>query len=73
MTTLGAKAGLDPAPQLDAALSPETRAVYEGNTEEAIRRSAFGSPTYFVHGDISYGQDRLKMVERTLKQSFAGI
>ena len=43
---IGANAGLDPAPLLDAALSPETQAVYEANTEEAIRRSAFGSPSH---------------------------
>ncbi len=72
LARLGANAGLDPAPLLDAALSPEIRAVYEANTQEAIRRSVFGSPTYFVHGDMFYGQDRQEMVERTLKQPFAG-
>jgi hypothetical protein len=72
LATLSQKAGLDPVPLLDAALSPETQAVYEANTEEAIRRSVFGSPTYFVHGDMFYGQDRLELVERTLKQPFAG-
>jgi 2-hydroxychromene-2-carboxylate isomerase len=72
LATLGAKAGLDPVPLLDAAGSSETRAVYEANTEEAIRRSVFGSPTYFVHGDMFYGQDRLELLERTLKQPFAG-
>jgi 2-hydroxychromene-2-carboxylate isomerase len=72
LATLGLKVGLDPVPLLDAALSPETRAVYEANTTEAIRRSVFGSPTYFVHGDMFYGQDRLELVERTLKQPFAG-
>ncbi len=70
LSTLGQKAGLDPASLLDAALSPETRAVYEANTEEAIRRSVFGSPTYFVHGDMFYGQDRLEMVERALVQPY---
>ena len=72
LASLGAKAGLDPVPLLDAALSPESRDVYESNTEEAIHRSVFGSPTYFVHGDMFYGQDRLELVERTLKQPFAG-
>jgi len=71
LARLGRKVGLDPVPLLDAALSPETRAVYEANTEEGIRRSVFGSPTYFVHGDMFYGQDRLELVERTLKQPFA--
>ena len=73
LAALGAKAGLDPEPLLDAAPSPEIQAIYEANTEEAIRRSVFGSPTYFVHGDMFHGQDRLELVERTLKQPFAGI
>ena len=69
---LGAQADLDPEPLLDAALSPETLAVYEANTEEAIRRPVFGSPTYFVDGDMFYGQDRLELVERALVKPFAG-
>lgn len=69
---LGAQADLDPEPLLDAALSPETLAVYEANTEEAIRRPVFGSPTYFVDGDMFYGQDRLELVERALEKPFAG-
>ena len=72
LAELGTQAGLDPEPLLDAALSPETRAVYEANTEEAIRRSVFGSPTYFVDGDMFYGQDRLELVERALVKPFAG-
>ena len=63
---------IDPAPLLDAAGSPEILAIYAANTEEAIARSVFGSPTYFVDGDMFYGQDRLEMVERALQQPFAG-
>ncbi len=69
---LGREVGLDPEPLLDAALSPEISAILKANTEEAIERSVFGSPTYFVGGDMFYGQDRLEMVERALKQPFAG-
>ena len=72
LAELAQKAGIDPAPLLDAALSPETRALLDKNTEEAIQRSVFGSPTYFVDGDMFYGQDRLEMFERALKQPFAG-
>jgi 2-hydroxychromene-2-carboxylate isomerase len=64
---------LDPAPLLDAALSPDVAAIYQANTEEAIRRSVFGSPTYFVDGDMFYGQDHLEFVERALGQPFAGV
>ena len=63
---------IEPGPLLDAALSPAVVALYEANTEEAIRRSVFGSPTYFVDNDMFYGQDRLELVERALTRPFAG-
>jgi 2-hydroxychromene-2-carboxylate isomerase len=34
------------------------------NTEEAVRRGAFGAPTFFVGDELFFGQDRLAMVER---------
>jgi 2-hydroxychromene-2-carboxylate isomerase len=64
---------LDPGPLLDAALSPQVAAIYLANTEEAIARSVFGSPTYFVDGDMFYGQDHLEFVERALAQPFQGV
>ena len=63
---------LDAKSLLDHARSPEILAIYKANTEEAIERSVFGSPTYFVDGDMFYGQDRLELVERALQQPFAG-
>jgi 2-hydroxychromene-2-carboxylate isomerase len=69
---LGLEAGIDPAPLLDAARSPEVIAVYNANTDEAIRRSVFGSPTYFVDGDMFYGQDHLELVARALNTPFKG-
>ena len=47
--------------------------AYAANTDEAIARSVFGSPTYFVDGDMFYGQDRLDLVERALAEPFARI
>ena len=67
---LATAAGYDPRPLIEAAASPEVRAVYEANTVEAMDRSVFGSPTYFVDGDMFYGQDRLEMVERALRQPY---
>ncbi len=69
---LASGAGIDAAPLLEAAGTPEIKALYDKNTDEAIARSVFGSPTYFVDGDMFYGQDRLEMVERALTQPFAG-
>lgn len=68
---LGGEASADPAALLDAAATSEVRAVYERNIEEAIRRSVFGSPTYFIDGDMFYGQDHLEMMERALERPFA--
>ena len=65
-------ADMDPAVLFDTEPSPQVTAIYEANTEEAVRRTVFGSPTYFVDGDMFYGQDRLEMVERALEQPYAG-
>ena len=62
--------GLGGETLLAAADTDAVKAVYERFTEEAINRSVFGSPTYFVDGDMFYGQDRLEMVERALKQPY---
>ena len=61
---------LDGAALLAKAGSAEIKAQYERNTGEAIERSVFGSPTYFADGDMFYGQDRLELVERALKQPY---
>ena len=69
---LARAAGVDPEPLLGKAESPQVRAAYEANTREAIERSVFGSPTYFVDGDMFYGQDHLEMLERALARPFQG-
>lgn len=65
------KAGLDGAELLQAAGAPETIARYEANNAEAIERCVFGSPTYFVDGDMFFGQDHLELVERALDQPYS--
>ncbi len=72
LARLGTEAGIDPAPLLAAARSPEVMAVYDANTAEAIERSVFGSPTYFVDGDMFYGQDHLDLIARAIDQPFKG-
>jgi len=71
LATLAEGVGLDPQPLLDAALTPAVQAQYAANTDDAISRSVFGSPTYFVDGDMFYGQDHLELVERALHRPFA--
>ncbi len=72
LARLAGARGIDGDALLAAADSASVRAVYEANTQEAIARSVFGSPTYFVDGDMFYGQDHLEMVERALAQPFGG-
>jgi len=72
LSVLTQSVGLDPVPLLAAAETPDIQAIYVANTAEAIDRSVFGSPTYFVNGDMFYGQDHLELVERALEKSFSG-
>lgn len=72
LTQIISAANLDSQALLDAARTPEIKAVFQRNTDEAIERSVFGSPTYFIDGDMFYGQDRLELVERGLQTPFAG-
>lgn len=68
---LARRAGFDPEPLLDAALTSGVQDEFARNTEDAIAKGVLGSPTYFVDGDMFYGQDRLMMVERALERPFA--
>ena len=38
----------------------------KANTEAAIARGVFGAPTFFVNGEMFFGQDRLDFVEEAL-------
>jgi len=72
LSRLCAENAIEAGSLVEMAKSQQVRAAYESNTEEAIRCSVFGSPTYFVDNDMFYGQDRLEMVERALRRPYAG-
>lgn len=61
-----AAAGLDAAAILERAQAPEVKAELQGNTQSAHDRGAFGSPTFFVDGQIYFGKDRLREVEEAI-------
>jgi 2-hydroxychromene-2-carboxylate isomerase len=61
---------LDPG-LLEAAMSTAIQTRHTANTEEAIARHVFGSPTYFLGDEMFYGQDRLEMLARALERPFA--
>ena len=72
LIALGDTAGFDGNALVGAALGDAVQSVYKANTEEAIRRSVFGSPTYFVDGDMFYGQDHLELVDMACVRPFDG-
>ena len=63
LADLATPLGIDAAALLAGITMPEVKAQLKANTDEAIARGAFGSPTIFVGGDDMYfGNDRLPLV-----------
>jgi len=58
--------GLDAQSLSDRAQTPAIADRYAANTKEAIDRGVFGAPTYFVDGEMFWGQDRLDFIARKL-------
>ena len=59
-----AAAGFDPA-LADRGLLTAVESV-ERNTDEALRRGVFGTPSYVVGDEVFWGQDRLPLLEAHL-------
>ncbi|WP_420133504.1 2-hydroxychromene-2-carboxylate isomerase [Rhodopseudomonas sp.] len=55
--------GLDGKALLTRAQEPEVKAKLIANTEDAVRRGAFGSPTFFVGKEMFFGKEQLRDVE----------
>ena len=51
------------------AKSEKVSKIYQDNTEEAVSKNIFGSPTYICNNELFWGQDRLDFLERTLNKS----
>ncbi len=66
LRNLAASLDIDPDSLIESAQTPAVQKTYQANTGEAIARSVFGSPTYFIDGDMYYGQDHLELIERAL-------
>ena len=60
-----ASSGIDPASIDGDEIKNELRA----NTDGAVARGAFGAPTFYVNGEIFWGNDRLDFVEEALKRA----
>ena len=55
--------GHDAARFSERVQDPAVKARLIENTEASVARGTFGSPTFFVGGDIFFGKDRLRDVE----------
>jgi 2-hydroxychromene-2-carboxylate isomerase len=60
------ESGLDDAGILQRIQDPAVKQRLQQNTEQSVARGTFGSPTFFVGGDIWFGKDRLRDVEEAI-------
>jgi len=59
--------GFDAADFAERIQRPEAKQGLMANTDEAVKRGAFGAPTFFVGDEMFFGQDRLDMVELAVR------
>lgn len=64
--------GLDRERFLSCIKSDDIKARLRENTDEVMARGGFGSPTMFVGNAMFFGNDRLLLVDRALKNEPAG-
>lgn len=57
---------IDPGDFMARIERAEVKERLKANTESAVARGVFGAPTFFVNGEMFFGQDRLDFVEETL-------
>ena len=58
--------GLDAAKLLARAQEPDVKARLIENTQRAVERGAFGSPTFFVGKEMFFGKEQLREVEELI-------
>jgi 2-hydroxychromene-2-carboxylate isomerase len=58
--------GLDAAKLFGRAQAPEVKAKLITNTQAAVERGAFGSPTFFVGNEMFFGKEQLREVEEMI-------
>jgi 2-hydroxychromene-2-carboxylate isomerase len=65
------EAGFDADALIAAAQTPEVKQGLMANTEKAVERGAFGSPTFFVGDEIYFGKNTLGEVEEEILRTAA--
>ena len=58
--------GLDGAKLFARAQEPEVKAKLIENTQQAVERGAFGSPTFFVGKEMFFGKEQMREVEEMI-------
>lgn len=61
--------GIDSKNLLEGISRPDIKEKLKSNTEEAIKRGAFGSPTLFLGEDMYFGNDRLPLLKEAILRS----
>lgn len=62
-----ASSGLDAQKLFARAQEPDVKARLIKNTEDAVGRGAFGSPTFFVGNEMFFGKEQLREVEEMVR------
>jgi 2-hydroxychromene-2-carboxylate isomerase len=62
-----AESGLPADELLEATQDPSVKAELLANTEASVGRGVFGSPSFFVGGELFFGKDRLREVEEEIE------
>ena len=66
-----AAVGIDAQSCLAGMTLPHIKEQLKANTDEAMKRGAFGSPTFFIGDDMYFGNDRLPLVEAAVQRARA--
>ena len=61
------RARFDPTALLAQTQEPQVKDRLKAVTQDAIERGVFGAPTFFVEGQMFWGQDRLDFVKEALQ------
>lgn len=64
-----AAVGIDAEACLLGMTLPPIKDQLKANTDEAMQRGAFGSPTFFIGEDMYFGNDRLPLVEAAVRRA----
>jgi 2-hydroxychromene-2-carboxylate isomerase len=60
------ESGLDAEALITASQAPDVKQALMDNTQKAVARGAFGSPTFFVGDEMYFGKNTLRDVEEAL-------